>query len=269
LKKILSVISLVIIAVIAIGLPITSIATPLIGNRQNLIGGSSSSIVTISRAGISSPEVQYGYISSPLFLVASPTSGSSISLNWIPSIYANSTLVRYKTGTYPVNNADGTVAYSGNLNYKNLTGLASGVTYYFTAFGVSQWDGYSTTGINSIATTPPAYPSSPDLTLPGDSGVTPDVSAYSGKFWYPLVSWLGSAWQLTSPGIALRLFGMFMIALISICIAYGTGDLLVTLLSTVVMLALANMMGIVPFWAILIYGIISGSVAYVKGNSHA
>ena len=62
---------------------------------------------------------------------------------------------------------------------------------------------------------------------------------------------------------------MLFIALLSILIAYGSGDLLITILSVIVMMAIGNMFGIVPLWLIVIYGIIASAIAYTKGNAHA
>jgi hypothetical protein len=215
-------------------------------------------------------EVEYETLlpTGPSNLNATGITSTEISLSWRRVSTTDYTVVQYKVGEYPVDYDDGTDGYNGTLTYCTITGLTSGTTYYFRAWG-SDGVNYSVSYAEIMITTLAGYSGSA-FTPPGaDINLTPDMSAHSGEFWYPVASWLGEAYQFESTGMFLRVFGMLLIAFLSIVIAYATGNLLVTLIATVAMLAMAHVFGIVPFWAVAVYGIIAGSIAYVKGNAHA
>lgn len=208
--------------------------------------------------------------SEPTNFVAVAKSDNTVSLSWTKGDYSSDTTIRYQTGTYPTGYADGESAYFGTSSSYDLTGLDDGTTYFFSAWGFGSPDYYSASYAYCAITTHPDA-GEVDLTLPsqGDTDITPDISDHEDTFWYPIIYWMSGAWQLTSVGLGLRLFGMIMIALLSITIAYTSADLLVTLIATLVMLAIGNIFGVVPFWAVLIYAIPSCAIAYVKGNAHA
>lgn len=96
-------------------------------------------------------------------------SGTVCSLSWIKSSGVPLTLVRYQTGAYPTSTSEGTLAYLGNSNSVQLSGLVPGTTYFASAWGLDASvysTGYETvmwtqlasdtTGSTSL-TTPPAY----------------------------------------------------------------------------------------------------------------
>jgi len=85
-------------------------------------------------------------------LSVSPTS-TTITLTWskIIPVATTSTIIRYSTTSYPVNQTDGLSAYNGTGYTVALTGLTPGTSYYFSAWGYD--GGYSTTVYNIVATT--------------------------------------------------------------------------------------------------------------------
>ena len=62
-------------------------------------------------------------------------SNTSIILTWAPAPASTSTLIRYSTDTYPLTVADGDLAYNGTGFQDTVSGLVSGTTYYFSAWG--------------------------------------------------------------------------------------------------------------------------------------
>jgi hypothetical protein len=84
--------------------------------------------------------------------VANPNS-TAIYLWWTKASGSTNTTIRYSTVTYPATTADGTLAYNGDLNYAAVTGLTSGRTYYFSAWGWNSVDGFSATASNVVMTT--------------------------------------------------------------------------------------------------------------------
>jgi len=75
---------------------------------------------------------------------------NQINLSWTKGIGAESTMVRRKTGSYPINRSDGSEAYFGDGTFHNDDGLFSGITYYYRAWSkvteneLEQWsDNYA------------------------------------------------------------------------------------------------------------------------------
>lgn len=124
-------------------------------NSQGLYNGTELSFTTESSVG------------TPTGLFAT-VSGDSISLAWIRGTGATNTLLRAKAGSYPSSITDGTQVYLGAGGTATHSGLDSGTTYYYSAWGESG-GAYSTntattlatTGISSEVTGLPATPSAP------------------------------------------------------------------------------------------------------------
>jgi hypothetical protein len=80
--------------------------------------------------------ISSSYTAKPSGLEARPISGTEISLTWIKGSGAYQTLVRYKAYEYPSSYTDGGLAYKGDSNSVLVSGLSSGVSYYFRAWTV-------------------------------------------------------------------------------------------------------------------------------------
>jgi hypothetical protein len=80
---------------------------------------------------------------------------TSIKLNWVKSGGANNTRIRYRTDTYPTSEtgADGSIeVYFNTGSSITHSGLTSGTTYYYSAWGETGGT-YSTNEINLVMTT--------------------------------------------------------------------------------------------------------------------
>ena len=64
---------------------------------------------------------------------------TSITLTWITG-NATSTIIRYKTTSFPANPSDGTLAYNGTGFQTTITGLTAGTAYFISVWG---FDGVS------------------------------------------------------------------------------------------------------------------------------
>src|SRR3990167_3292035 len=64
---------------------------------------------------------------------------TSITLTWITG-NATSTIIRYKTTSFPANPSDGTLAYNGTSFQTTITGLTAGTAYFISVWG---FDGVS------------------------------------------------------------------------------------------------------------------------------
>lgn len=63
--------------------------------------------------------------------------GTSINLTWTNGTGSNSTLIMYKTGSYPSSKTDGTQAYNSTGASVNVTSLNYSVLYYFRAWALN------------------------------------------------------------------------------------------------------------------------------------
>jgi len=92
---------------------------------------------------------------------------TSISLTWAKGVGATNTLVRYGTSSFPTTTTNGTLAYYGDSSTYTLTGLASGQTHYFSAWGESGGN-YSASYTTLIMTTSATSDADDDnLDVPG------------------------------------------------------------------------------------------------------
>ena len=107
---------------------------------------------------------------------------SSIYLTWTPAASSNSTVIRHSTTTYPATYSSGTSTYNGTGRYTTLTGLTTGTTYYFSAFG---FDGSSYgAAVNLAITTLPSATENTTIpygspSLPSGISQDPDTSGWS------------------------------------------------------------------------------------------
>ena len=90
------------------------------------------------------------------------TNATTTSLSWVKGSGANMTLIRYKPGSYPTSNSDGTLGYLGTGQSQSITGLTPGTTYYFVAYGFTS-PTYSSSTAQTMGTTT-AFDSTPSST---------------------------------------------------------------------------------------------------------
>jgi len=103
-----------------------------------------------------------------------------------------------------------------------------------------------------------------------DPIITPDVpTEVEDSDWYTFFDTVSHLWQFDNANYFLRIFVALGIAFISIFIAYYTNNLFLTVGTTVILCGFAQYLGILPFIYVVIYAILAGGIAYVKGNAHA
>lgn len=164
-------------------------------------------------------------VSEPSNLVAIPNA-ITCSLSWVKGSGAPSTLVRYRTGSYPAATNEGTVAYLlGSGTSVSISSLTPGTTYYVSAWGYDSGTysaAYTTVLFTTLASTtaggddievPPANSSwtqTPSETkvsnIPLIGGIiTEDASSYEipeNMLWYFL-------WVLGSVGMGIIAYNRF------------------------------------------------------------
>lgn len=175
LAILITIIGIVIFAII----PQFVFATSITGISGYLtIGGNANGQVSI---GGSVPIIIGGNptVSSNVTNLQAIPADTSITLNWSIATGSSSTIIRYSTTTYPTTYTSGTSAYSGNGVKYVLTGLTTGTTYYFSAWG---FDGtnYSSASDTVVVTTTAG--ATAGGVLPTPPYVTPTAPSSTGWF---------------------------------------------------------------------------------------
>ncbi len=97
--------------------------------------------------------------------------GQDIDLSWTKATGADTTVIRYRTDTYPTSPQDGTEVYNGTGTSTTHTGLTQGDTYYYAAWGYE-----SGAFSNNSATANETANAQPSLGTPNPSNGTTDLS---------------------------------------------------------------------------------------------
>jgi hypothetical protein len=149
-----------------------------------------------------------------------------------------------------------------------MTGLTSGTTYYFSAWGYYAAGGgidwFSLT-YGEAACTTPASVTLPTFTPPTDTHpLAPDSSGLSGMPGYDIGIWVASTMFFT-PAVFLQIIALMIIGLFSVGIAIHTRSMPVTILVVLIMCVAGYIVGLVPMFAIFLYAAIAAPIAYIKG----
>lgn len=92
-------------------------------------------------------------------------SANLVNLSWAKGAGASSTVIRYSYDTYPTSITEGTALYNGtDVNYQH-TGLATGVTIFYSAWGLSGTE-YSASYATAVTTTSGIVAGGSDLDMP-------------------------------------------------------------------------------------------------------
>lgn len=186
-------------------------------------------------------------LSPPTNFKAFPSS-TSIGTTWTLGDGATSTMVRYSETSYPTDETEGTLAYSGTLASYTITGLTIGHTYYIVAIGVT--DGEYSATVEVMATTSAAEGAATGLgisEMPEGLYQAPETGEMSNMPGYEIFNQLSS-----DMNIPFGTIWFFIIMGATSCIAYAvfrlTNDFLTTLIVLVVGLAYGTVAQQLPLW---------------------
>jgi len=175
---------------------------------------------------------------------------TSVTLSWTKGAGSTNTLVRYKEGSYSANTTDGFLVYNGVLNSCSHTGLPSGTTIYYSAWGISG-ENVSSTYVMVMATTLPVVTAAgtPDApTQPSTWFSTPDYTKFSNllavydlmnKFADSLGMPRNNFWMISS------LFGC---TLLGIIIGTWSKNAVPALIALAVSVGISSLIGLLPMW---------------------
>ena len=198
-------------------------------------------------------------IGAPTYLVGTPTS-STISLTWVRGASSNTTVVRYEAGSAaPTSNTTGILVYSGALTYSGVTGLVSGRTYSFIAWGVSplgEWSSSNTT--LTLSTLGVAASSTPlaDTPTPLDMFTDTDYTKMSNTIFYDIANLTIDNMGIPRDTGWLLGYILFLVA-VSIIIAFKTEKLFFGFLASLLLMAFGWLIGLMPMWIPIAVGILA------------
>jgi len=199
---------------------------------------------------------------------AKAISSTTVNLDWVMS--GDLTHIRYKTGGYPIDRADGALVFSGVGEITSISGLLAGTTYYFRAWSWREgdvWaDGYSEDVATTQAAVMPAEEEAPDFVgaveEPDTWFQTPEGAALENTPFYQfLVDFADSFEMPESTMFGLITLVLTIIAAIVVFVA-GGGVLLGVVVGGAVM-ALCSGIGMAPLWFLAIYILLGGGMIFV------
>ena len=200
--------------------------------------------------------IAYG---SPILTMCSASS-DSISLSWAEGANTSSTAIVWKLGTFPTSIIDGNLLPNQSGYSYTHTGLQSGVSYYYSLWGINSTC-YSPSYTTIMCTTTASFATSTPAPLPTTNmsgwSNAPNGSVLSNNPLYGLGNQEADAivmphatwWFLLAMG-GLVCCGLFIYS--------RTNNLLLSIAAVIVFGSiLAWQMAIIPVWVIIIFGISS------------
>lgn len=194
-------------------------------------------------------------------------SDTSISFSWVKGDGSTNSTLRYKTGSYPTDETDGTEAYFGTSASYNVTGLTRGTTYYFSVWGESG-GGYSADSSDVLATTLAASAGGTDLDNPDTPSRWMDEPAYTNlsnlPLIYPAVN--NMADTISMPRATMWLI-MFILLAVSMGIMFyqaSKGKTAIGVIGVTVGLGMGYAAGIIPLWIPVLSLIIAVSLLWIQ-----
>jgi hypothetical protein len=160
----------------------------------------------------------------PSLFVAQPTSNSTIDLTWIIGTGSTNTIVRYQIGSIPTSNSTGTLLVNTTGSDYIHSGLSTGTTYGYRAWGLSSNGSFSSTSVTALVTTlgtSTTGSTMPSLTEPSGWWATPDATLIRTNF--PFAPFIDNF--ANSIGMPLNNFWLFL----ALGIALGFGVLVYSL----------------------------------------
>ena len=191
-------------------------------------------------------------------LNALPEAGQ-VELTWVHGEGATETLIRYKAGSYPVDETDGFELYEGTANNAMHEDATPGTTYYYRGWGKSGVD-YSATYTDVMATVPMAGSEDGegfgDIPIMGEWFQAPDHTRMSAFPLYGMVNNLADT--VTMPyGTAWMLFALFFVTSTGIAVYSFSHNPSIAGVSVLLVIGMSSWFGLLPIVIMLVYGIIA------------
>lgn len=177
---------------------------------------------------------------------------TSISLSWSKGTGSTNTMVRYGQTAYPASTMQGTEAYFGPGSTYTLSGLTSGKTYYFSAWGESGGNHSASYATLLMTTSASARGVTPDIDVPTQPSrwfSAPDYTSMEGLgvIYNALNSAMDTGRIPRETGWFLGAIGLAMLGGLIAYLKLGK-KLMIGMAVLTVGLAIGYFVKLVPFW---------------------
>lgn len=186
-------------------------------------------------------------------------SATSVALSWVKGVGASTTLIRFSYTTYPTDETEGQELYSGAGSSYTHSGVASGTTIYYSAFGESGGS-YSSSYATALATTLAGTGGEldfNDIEEPSNWFLDVDYTTQSGMFYYGTINDISdnldmprnTVWSLSALIIAMA--GGFLVYVTRQSLLGGGAVMLIVM-------AISSAMWLIPGWILFVTLLILG-----------
>jgi hypothetical protein len=195
---------------------------------------------------------------------AIPTA-TTIALSWTKGTGASTTLVRYKFDAYPTTTSDGTELYSGTGSSTTHTGLSTGTTIYYSAWGESGGS-YSASYTTLLITTLAGSDVDVDIAAPVEPTnwfLDVDYTTQSNMPFYSTINNIADSVNVPR-STAWMMSGMFVATVGAFAIYRWKKSLLGASLVLMVLLGLVSAQKLIPLFVVFLVGIVIVGVALTQ-----
>lgn len=204
----------------------------------------------------------YGYdgLGPPENLLAIPISSTQINLTWDIGEGCEKTHIRYKTGGYPTDIADGTEIYEGDGTLFNHKGLNPGTTYYYKAWGYDEDEDVYVGWDRDVATTLMGEEGPEAPPMPGEWFQDPSCDAYASFPGYDLLINVADSFGMPY-GTMCLIHTVFLVVGVS-AVGFVMGGTMIGLGTMAVAIMAGSIAGLMPMWFILVALVIGITLAF-------
>lgn len=209
--------------------------------------------------------------SAPTEFRAKAISSTTINVSWAKQ--GDLTYIRYKANGFPIDRADGDPVYFGPDEFTSVSGLIAGTTYYFRAWSQREGDVWADGYADDVATTQAVLPVGdeevPEFVIPVEEPTTwqqePSGAAITGMPFYGNIVNLMESYEVPEETgwLVIALF----ITIIAAIVAFTTvHNAFVAVAVGCIAITTCSVLGMLPFWFILIYITLGGGMIFVTRN---
>jgi hypothetical protein len=202
-------------------------------------------------------------VNPPTNLVANPAS-NSILVTWIPGTGSSTTVIRYKLLEYPTGITDGILLANTTTASATLSGLASGMTYYFMGWG---WSGTpSSSNTTALATTSAGVVTNvttSNFTTPSNWYQNSTGSGFATNPFRTVVNDTAAAYEMPESTV-------WMILALLLSMAAGiwmysiNSNLMLAMIVVGTGIGFSVMMGLLPAWVLFAYIIFALAIVVIS-----
>lgn len=204
-------------------------------------------------------------INEPTNFTAIP-SATSISLIWTKGSGSVYTLVRYSNGTYPTATNMGMLAVLSLGGSYTVTGLLPGVTYYFSAWGMTGGiysAAYTTVMCTTLASDAVTPPTTANTTINTSWTLTPSETNVDKLPLIPIfVNWAATVFNQPVNYLWYFLWIMFGVGFGILFYHFSDGKLFVATIFEILWLGFGAAVGLVMLWIGVVFAIIATGLAF-------